>query len=56
MDVMLQHCFTQDEGRADVVVVIAQQLGDGFAYRLESGKVNDGLRLVVGEDAPEEEP
>ena len=50
VDVMLLHCMEQIESIADVIGVISEWVLDRFAYIDESGKVEDGVDVVIGEE------
>ena len=43
-------CVQEHERGVHVVFVVFQRLGDGFAYGLESGKVDAGVKVVFLED------
>ena len=50
LDPVFLHQLTEDEGAGDVVVVVAERLGDAFADRLEAREMDDRVDLGLGKD------
>ena len=46
---MLLHALQEADCRIEVVIVITQWLGDGFAHGFEAGEVDDGVEAAGGE-------
>ena len=47
--VVLLHTLQEADCGIEVVIVIAQRLGDGFAHGFEAGEVDDGVEAAGGE-------
>ena len=50
LDVKFAHVFKKIDSFADVILVIFKWFLDGFADGLETGKVNNGVKVSVIED------
>ena len=48
---MLLHALAEHQGAGDIIVVVFQRFMHRFAYRFESGKVDDGINLLFFKDA-----